>query len=922
MKLIYLLGILLCINCYAQGQQTATISGKLQDTAEFKTVAYASVVALNNDSILIAHTWAKENGTFTLTSLPAGKTRLLITRPGFADYEDFLVLQEGEQKNIGTINMLSRLNLLKEVIIRDRLEAIRIKGDTTEFLVDSFLTNRNASVEDLMKRLPGIQVDKDGKITAHGKEVQKVLVDGEEFFGDDPTIATKNIKATQVESIQVFDKKSDQALISGVDDGIKEKTINLKLKEEAKKGYFGKASAGIGTENRYEHEAMFNRFNRKQKFSIYGATSNTNKTGLSWEDNRQYGGDENSNSYVDDDGIMYSYYTDENGFDGVGIPRTWYTGAHYSDKKNNDKHAFSINGSYKEMQTEGFDSNYTKYILPDTFYFNNQHNRINNLKTNASLSGSYTLSYDSFTTIKLKLNGTKGNFRNRSVFTSQNRNEEQALVNSNSRSNAEDGTTESLEASLNYIRKFRKQGRSLSLGATQNYNNRNSDGILLSSSNFYSTDSTFSTTTFDQKKTNNTTTNHLSFNGTYTEPLGKKFFIITDYALNVNNDKSTRLTLEKSGTPEYDNRIDSLSNDFRYNVMVHRAGLTYKYQYKKITTSAGGRVSFTDLEQNNLVNGNHQTQSFANYFPSARFNYKLGTSSSFEASYNGRTQQPTLQQIQPIIDNTNPLDLYIGNTSLVQSFSNNYSVRYNSYKPLTGTSIWTNASFTHAYNAFTTRDFVDAEGRRVHQTVNTDGSRSFYGSIYYYQSLKKLKVGMSTNVSTNLTRSVNFVNNLENINNNQRHSFGLEFNKDVEDKFYMSLGGDWAYNRSETSIRPDATTQFWIQEYQWYSEFHLPYNILLETDAAYTIRQKTTEFDNNLNTFIINTGIERKFGKKENWEVGIYVRDLLNQNIGFKRNATSNFINENVHTVLRRYFLFKLTYHFTSANANEKEGEQ
>lgn len=917
--LFYLFALL----CYTGLAQTGSIRGVLQDTAEFKTVAYSTVMALNaGDSSIIRFTHTKDNGGFVLEKLPAGKIRLLASRPGFADYEDYVELAEGEQKDVGTINMLSKTNLLKEVIIRDRLEAIRIKGDTTEFLVDSFLTNKNANVEDLMKRLPGIQVDKDGKITAHGKEVQKVLVDGEEFFGDDPTIATRNIKATQVESVQVFDKKSDQATITGVDDGIKEKTINLKLKEDAKKGYFGKVAAGLGTEHRYEHDAMFNKFNKKQKISVYGAASNTNKTGLSWEDSQKYGGDGDQNFFTDDDGNSYMYYNNNDGFDGVGVPQTWYAGAHYSDKIKNDKHVFSVNGSHKEMSVEGFDSNYTKYILPDTFYFNNEKNEINNFKRKNSISANYTLAYDSFTTIKLKLDGTQGDYRRNSTYQSENRNEENALVNSNSRTYNEEGQNEGINGSLNYIRKFRKQNRSLSLGSTIDYNEQTSDGFLVSSTNFYNPDTGFISNSIDQKKINNTITNHYTFNGTYTEPLNKKFSVITDYSLNVNNDQSTRLTLEKSATPEYDTRLDSLSNDFRYDVLVNRGGLTLKYQFKKITTSAGGRVSYTDLEQNNLVNNNKQTQTFVNYFPSARFNYKIGTSSAFDISYNGNTRQPSLQQIQPITDNTNPLDLYIGNTSLVQSFSNSYRVQYNFYKPLTGTSLWSNASFTHTYDAFATRDYVDTSGRRVHQTVNTDGNRSFYGAVYHNMQLKKLKMGLHNSISASLSRSVNFVNALQNVNNNQSVTYGLDLSKDEEDKYYVSVEGNLTYNRSTTSIRPDVLTQYWMQEYQLYIQYSLPFDVKLETDVTYNVRQKTAEFNNNLNTTIVNVGLERAFGKKENLEVGFYIKDLLNQNIGFRRTANSNFINENIHTVLRRYFMLKLTYTFNSANREVKEDKK
>lgn len=920
MKKIILLLLWCAVVVPLRAQQTASLQGSVQDTVDFKSVSYANVIAIRaSDSVMLAFTRIKGKGSFVLNNLPAGRLRLLITHPGFADYEDFVTVKEGDTVQLGAINLISKANLLKEVLIKDKIEAIRIKGDTTEFLVDSFLTNKNANVEDLMRRLPGIQVDKDGKITAQGKEVKKVLVDGEEFFGDDPTIATRNIKATQVESVQVFDKKSEQATISGVDDGITEKTINLKLKEDAKKGYFGKVGLAGGSNERYENEAMFNRFNRKQKVSAYAAMSNTNKTGLSWEDNQKFGGD-NSNFFTDDDGNSYMYYYDNDGFDGVGIPQTWYVGAHYGDKKKSDKHAYSFNVSHKEMEVRGFNDDYTKYILPDTFYFNKQRDEINNSRKGNNFSGKYEVALDSLTTLKVNLSVAQSEHVKRNTFLAENRNQEQQLVNSNNRKTTEDGTNQSIESSINLIKKFHTQGRSLSFGVTQEYRDLDANGFLNAEIRLYEPDSSYQSTLLDQKKLNQTTSQKYSVNLTYTEPFGKKYALISDYALNTSEDKSARYTMIKSGTAEYTQQLDSLSNDFRYGIMAHRGGLSLRYKYAKITFSVGGRVSYTDLRQNNLVQNNLRTQSFVNYFPSARFNYKIGTTSTFEISYNGRTRQPSLQQIQPLIDNTNPLNLYTGNTSLVQSFSNSYGLSYNNYKPLTGSGIWSNLSFSHAYNDFASNSTVSTDGRTVYQTVNVDGNYQLSANLYHYFSLKKLGVSFNNNLRSNVSRVKNFINGLENENFNQTHTLGFYASKEEDEKYYFSLSGEWSYNRSTTSIRSDVVTQYWLYEYGAEVVYYLPAKIIFEGEANYYIRQKTSAFDQDLNTTIINLELKRKFTKKENLEIGFGVKDLLNQNIGFRRTATSNFVNENTHTILRRYFMLSLTYQFNSAG-NKKEDE-
>lgn len=924
MKRALILTCILVCSVFAKSQPLGQIYGVLKDTNDFKTLAYAQILALRiQDSVLVNYAKADDQGRFVINKLPLQRYRILVTRPGFVDMEDVITLDSTRTTlNLGNIYMITKTNLLREAIIRDRLEAIRIKGDTTEFLVDSFLTNKNANVEELMKRLPGIQVDKDGKITAQGKEVKKVLVDGEEFFGDDPTIATRNLKATQVESIQVYDKKSEQATVSGVDDGIVEKTINLKLKEDAKKGYFGKLSAAGGTDNRYENEAMFNRFNRKQKVSAYGAMSNTNKTSLSWEDSKSYAGD-NSNTFTDEDGTMYMWYSNNDDFDGVGVPQTWYTGAHYSDKYKSDKHALSINFSHKEMQVSGFDSNYTQYILPDTFYFNNQNDKLKRERVGNNVSLNYVLAADSFNTLKFKISAAQSDFKRSNTFTSENRNEEGALVNSNNRSTSDNGSKENLETNINYIRKFRTKGRSFTLSISQQYNNQASSGFLLSDIRFVRPLTTDSLVQIDQKKVNETSSSEYNINTSYTEPLNDKFFIVADYGFNTEANKSARFTFEKNNLNEYDSRVDSLSNDFRYNILINRGGLALKYQFKKITTSIGGRVSHTDLRQNNLVNNQLQTQSFINYFPSARFNYKIGTSSSFELNYSGRTQQPSLQQIQPLVDNINPLDVYIGNPNLRQSFSNNYRLNYNSYKPLTGTGIWASLSFDHTYDAFTQFDAVDAQGRRTHQTINVDGNRGASGYVYYYTTFKKLDISMNINANSNLTRNVNYLNGFYNVNNSQRHSFGLSFNKGEDELYWVDLGADFSYNRNVSSLRKDIVSDFWIYSYSVDAELYLPKKFVLRSEVEMDIRQKTPEFRDNLNVTIINLALSKKFGKSKNFETSVEVRDLLNQNLGFRRTNNSNFINQNVHTVLRRYFLVRFTYNFNSAGsgAQNQEGE-
>lgn len=913
---LLLLFILIAPTLFAQSR----VKGILVDTVNYTPMAYATVTLIKQaDSTIYSYVRANDKGYFELTEVKAGKYELLIMRPGFADYEDLLQVNNNEIKDLGTIQLVEKANLLKEVIIKERMNAIRVRGDTTEFLVDSFLVNKNSNVEDLLKKLPGIQVDKDGKITAQGQEVKRVLVDGEEFFGEDPTVATKNLRASNVETVQVFDKKSDQAAFTGIDDGTKEKTINLTLKDDAKKGYFGKVNGAVGTEERYEGQAMFNAFKNKRKFSVYGATSNTNNTSLSWEDADKYTGGKGSFE-VGDDGSMYSYmnYEDENAdFNGRGVPETWYTGVHYSNKLKDGKHSLNLNATHKEMNVSGYDNNSTQNILPDTSFFSEQLKNVTNARKASSINGNYSLKLDSLSTFVFKFNARQGTNRSTEDYDASNFNGDSVLVNNNNRRQTIDGENMQLSSTFTLNKKFRKVGRTLSLSLNQNYSENNSDGFLGSVTNLYDSIGNIKTQDLiDQKKINTLLVQTYTGRATYTEPLSKVWFVVTDYELGTTINESKRSTNAKLNN-EYNFFVDSLSTDFRYDVLTQKGGISLKYATKALTYSFGGRVAYTDLKQNNRLADTTLKQRFTNLFPSARISYKLKNTSNISFNYDGSTRQPDLQQIQPLRDNTNPLNISVGNDNLKQSFRNRFSLNYNSYKPITGRSFYISMSYTFTDDDFSSRSYVDDYGRRVNQTINVDGNQFFYFYSNYFFRIKSLGIGLSSGLNGNAGTNINYVNDQKNVNNTQSISFGPDIFYEKEGLVDVGLRTDFNFNRTTSSLRPDNITTYWIYRYEPYVEFMLPYKIEVSADCAFNIRERTSDFDRNLNTVIFNASITKKFFSKDQLEIGISGFDLLNQNIGFNRYANGNYINENTYSILKRYVLFSLTWNFTKGPSTE-----
>ncbi|MBS1688857.1 MAG: carboxypeptidase regulatory-like domain-containing protein, partial [Bacteroidetes bacterium] len=294
--ILFLLG-----SSYLCTGQSYTIKGSISDTLNSTHLPNASVTLLRaSDSIMETFTRTDDNGAFELHPDTAGRFLIMITFPGFADYVDIVKIKDDHTLELGDIPMISRSHLLKEVVFSQQIAAIKVKGDTTEYMADSFKVKDNATVEELLKRLPGIQVDKDGKIVAQGEKIEKILVDGEEFFSDDPAVVIKGLQAKTVEKVQVYDKKSDQAEFTGIDDGQKTKTLNLELKDDMKKGYFGKIDAGGGTDGYFEDQAMINAFKGKRQLSAFGIMSNTGRVGLGWADRDKFSSG-NGTTTVDDE---------------------------------------------------------------------------------------------------------------------------------------------------------------------------------------------------------------------------------------------------------------------------------------------------------------------------------------------------------------------------------------------------------------------------------------------------------------------------------------------------------------------------------------------------------------------------------------------------------------------------------------------
>ncbi|HUB59528.1 MAG TPA: outer membrane beta-barrel protein [Puia sp.] len=904
--------------------QKAQVSGKITDTAENRNLANSSILLLRkSDSILVRHTRSDAAGNFHLTKLSGGHYLILVTYPGYADYVDTLDVDSAAKIQLPTIGMVLKSKLLQAVVVNGSRGAMRIKGDTTEFVADSFHVHEGATVEDLLKRLPGIQVDHNGQITAEGQTVKKVLVDGEEFFGDDPTLVTQNLRADMVDKVQVYDKKSDQAVFTGIDDGQRDKTINLKLKDSKKNGYFGRATASMGTDGYYDEELMANYFKKKEKLAAYGIYSNTGRTGLNWQDRDTYGQSFATNLDVDANtgAVTFNGIGNNNDLDdwngqysGQGFPTVKTGGLHYNDKWNDD--AQSLNGNYKymDLSINGNSATSSENILPDTFYYNNSSQQFNRQIIRQNFSGILEWKIDSTSSIKLSADGGNDHKVNNEADYSEALASDSSLVNRNTRTVGTVGDNRGYNSNLLWRKKLGKPGRTISLNVRENYSDNTSSGYLYSNTEFYSGGALTQDSLIDQYKNYLTKNILLDSRLTYTEPIGKEMFLGIDYGATVNNTHSDRNSYNKDGNGKYDVLDSVYSNNYQYNILTQRGGLSYTLIRKKFRFTAANDVAFAGYYQKDLVADTSGRRNFVNWYPNATLNYQFAAQTRLFVRYYGYTTPPTLQQLQPIASNENPLNVIIGNPGLKPQFQNGFNIGYNSYHILTEQSIYGNIGYSFTSNAISSNLNVnDTTGKQTTQSVNVSGNHSLRGWLGYGFKLTGLDMNMNVNGSFNQTNNVTIVNNFNNLTRSGSYTGGLGFWKSKEKKYDINLNGNVTYTTSRSSDDPGLITKYFTYDIQPGMEVFLPWHVQIHGDADLNIRPRSTAFPTNNNVFLVNGWIGKKLLKNDQLLLKAAVNDLLNQNNGFNRNVSSSFITQNTYTTIRRYFLFSVVWNFTKA---------
>jgi len=921
MKLNYLLLMMgLFFGTFAFSQEMS-VKGTVYDTTGTKPLKNALAMAVRvSDSMLLDFQRTDENGQFEITGFEVDTFALVIKHPNSDDKTYYIFgAEDNFDITIPSVVMPPKSQEIEEVVIYAYKDPIYYKGDTLVYTADSFAVGEGAVVEDLLKKLPGVSVDKDGKITTQGEEIAKVLVDGDEFFGDDPTVATKNLGADGVETVEIYEKENEEG-IGGDEEKIK--VLDLKLKEDAKKGYFGRISGAsdfaltpingeIGTNPFYEGELLFNKFSGSQKISVFALGSNTPRSNFGFGDARKFGLENESTG-----GNRWNPGAQNNT---SGIPQTFKAGVYYTDKFGKKKqHQLTANYSFYRDELDARSAQNSFYILPDTSYITDDSTRDYTLNFSHRFNLNFESQLDSLTTLQIK---PSVSFDTR---TSSSSNISDFFTSSGVQTIDTDVFNDSESEGLSVrgfarlTRKFMKPRRELEVKYDLVADDNTTDGYLESYTRYIG--SSFANDTINQRKQNNNASTSHYGTFTYIEPLGAKLRLQGEYFFEYGTSNQDIITKDfNAATNSYSDTNDDLTNLFDNVRTQHRGGLKLIYEPKKHRVAGEIRVRNIVLDNTNRESGDVINQNLTNILPSFEYRWRPSMSKQFRFNYRTSSQQPAVTDLQPIPDNTNPNRIKEGNPELRPNYVHSFNAMFNRWQALTGQYIWAGANVILTQDAFGDFTSYDQYGRQRTKTVNVDGN--IIANLYSGAGFPILgrKIEFRPGVTGSFFRGVSFIDSLENNTDNLSiaPSLGITF-RFFNDSLEIYSENSFSYSNTTTSFNA-TTTPFSTLNNNLGFKWRINGGWTISSDATYTKNAVPGDGFFDTQFFVLNAEVSKNFLKTQNLNVALQGNDIFNQNVNARREVTGTTITDYRTTIISRYFLLKVTLRFNNRRTKEDD---
>lgn len=898
--------------------QKYTLRGSLTDTSAQPLVGATVMLLAPKDSALISFTRSNTDGVFDFKNLSGGDYLLRCTYFSYKNLQKSVRLEGSETVlDLGKLTMEIRSNLLNEVEIVGEANPVTFRNDTIEFNAGSFKVKDNAVVEDLLKKLPGVEVAKDGTITAQGKEVQNVTVEGKKFFGNDPTIATKNLPADAVKKVQVFDKKSEQATFSGVDDGVREKTINLDLKDDKKKGWFGKVAAGGGASEggdlRYEGRTTLNSFKPKRQISILGMGNNTNQAGFSIEDYMAFSGA--MRSMMGGGGGRVSLQFDSDNMDvpldfgnNEGYIDTWAGGLNFNKEygKKND-----FNGSYFYSLS---DKNYDESIIRNSSLENrqfttNDHATRENITDNHRLNLTLDQRIDSFNSVQLASTFLYTQNEQNSRSTSQTTGPDGRLQNDGGRDYRSDAKASNWTGNALWRHKFvRKKGRNMTTNVNFGLNGNNANSNSFAPNRLFddSGQPLFSDTIAQYQDYTNNVSNW-GAKATYTEPLGRKRYLEFNYGYYQTLNKANKDVYDTNNGERNYNTL--LSNAYENTFGYHKGGAGFRVSRKKWNLGTGIDLQSAVLE--GVVTkgqGLPVRQTFEHLLPRMSLHTEFGQNNNIDFSYNTSLTPPTVDELQPVPDVSDPRNISEGNPDLRPEYAHNMNLNFASFNPENFQSLFGGVFASYTEDKIVMAQQVDPQTFiRRYRPLNTESAFNLNTTIAYGMRVKSWDSRFRLHLSGNLAKGQSFINNSENTTTTTKAGPSLSWDFDPAEWFSLATEARFSWNKSQYSIDKAFDQAYVSQNYSSEVDVQLPKNFAINSSFNLALYNGLSAgYDKPIP--IWNATVSKLLMKSKKLELALTVRDILNRNVGISRTANLNYVEDRRVASLGRYALLRLTY--------------
>ncbi|MCF8246535.1 MAG: outer membrane beta-barrel protein [Saprospiraceae bacterium] len=893
-------------------QKTTDLIGLVADSTGNGLLAATVVLLEKTDSTLSAFGITETDGRFLMKKITPGEYLLQVSYVGFETLWQPLSIAVGNDKmDVGKITLFPASAVLNEVEVTADRVPLRMRNDTLEYNAAAFKTQPGAVVEELLKKLPGVEVQADGTIKAQGETVRNVFVDGKEFFGNDPQVATKNLPADAVDKVQVYDKKSEMAEFSGIEDGRDSKTINLSLKEDHKNGYFGNATAGGGTDERYQGRFNINRFSSKSQLSAIGMANNNNQPGFSFNDYLQFMGGLGSMMGGGGGGggrsMRLSFDMGDTGvpLEGGrtdGILSTAAAGLNFN-RDFGKKTEFQSSYFLSKIRNDIVQSVERQNLLGDASFLSTEDEDQISKSFNHRINLSLKHEIDSFQNFSLRSNLALSDAKYSSDGTSHSFGFGGQLENENLRDYYSTGQRFSLTNSATYRRRFGKKGRAFVADGSLYFGDNTQDGHLVSATNFYQTDT--ARVFLDQRQRTSDDAMSYGLNVSYTEPIGKAKYL----ELNASRQNYTNET----GKDFYDNGPGgevlngSLSNHYNRGYTYDRTGLNLMINRKKWNLTTGSALQRSSLEGQQRGESTPLERSFTRLLPSLFFNYEAGIGKDFSVEYMTNLREPSPEQLQPLVDNSDPLNLYIGNPSLQPEYAHNLSAHFMRFDQFTFTSFFANLEAEFVKDRITNTSSVDSLLRRTVSPINVKNDRSLRGYVDFSTPLRPLKTTVRFGLNSSWNRGILFVNELQNSTDRFSNGVDLSFSNRKKEHFDATIGARLSHNRT-TYSEAESLNQTYLNR-RYYAEAVVYPNKKWEFGSKFRYSVYSNEnFGGEQVVPLWEASVSRYLLENNRGKLTLSAFDILNKNIGVRRNSELNYVEQQRINTLQRYVMLTFAY--------------